>query len=362
MRWLAGAEYYRERLKLPDSLGATFFVLLWGIGFGSAIFMAPLPISLIFGVLGGGAVLGALGSLYHAIQPQRRGIKLDETGVTELYWLRDPVRHPWDSIRDVRISDRDAVIVTGDGELRVSGLRQPAWLRLARRVESLLTGETTEARAAGDEVAPAQIASWLGIPVDGELRCQARIETARTLLLFAAWLGVTLLLTAFYLPFVLSIIGAEGGMKLGLILFIGAHASIFFGVFSGGLLMKLVERLRGVVAGGVRADVTGVWLGGAAGWQHHAWDEVQQIAMDGGVWRVTCRADSFTIAPGVPGAAALVNGLQRVLRARSEGLRLPSGGPVPLTAISRVEDPAERMSAERGLSLTADDSESLDAG
>jgi len=360
MPWIAGAEYYRERLKLPDSIGATMFVMLWGIGFGSAIFMAPLPISLLFGLMGGAAVIGGLGSIYKAIEPQRRGIKLDEFGVTELYWLQDPRRHAWDSIRDVRISDRDAVIVADHGEVRVSGLRQPAWLRLARRVKAAVTGEATEIRSTGDEVPAEQIAEWLGIPVHGELRCQVKGEVVKTLFSLLGWLGVTLLLTAFYLPFVLGIIKAEGGMKLGMLLFVGAHASIFFGVFSGGLLKKLLERVRGFTSG-MRADVTGVWLGGAGGWHHHSWDDLQEIAMESGAWRVTTREDSFTIDPTTPNAARLVNGIQRVLRARTEGLRLPSGGPVPAAAISMVEDPAERMSAERGVSLTDAGTESLDA-
>lgn len=362
MRWVAGTEYYRERLKLPDSLGATLFVVLWGIGFGSAIFMAPLPVSLIFGLLGGGAVFGGLRAVFKAIEPQRRGIRIDERGVTELFWLQEPKLHPWDGIREVRISDRDAVIVSDRGEVRVSGLRQPAWLRLARRVKAALTGESGEVRATGDDLPAEQIAEWLGIPVDGELRCQAKAEAFKTMALAGAWLGVTLLLTAFYLPFILGIIQAEGGMKLGMLLFVGAHASIFFGVFSGGLIKKLVERVRGVASGGIRADVTGLWLGGVAGWQHQSWDEVQQIVMDGGTWRVACREDSFTIDPGLPHAARLVNGIQRVLRARAEGLRLPSSGPVPATAISVVDDASERLTAERGISLTGDETESLDAG
>ena len=363
MRWLAGAEYYRERFKAPDNLGATMFILLWGIGFGSAVIMAPLAVGLIFGLIGGGAAIGALRSIYQGIRPQRRGIRLDERGVTELYWLRDPVKHPWDSIRDVRIGDREASIVTDDGDVRISGARQPAWLRLARRVETLLTGATEPAPTGTSDLAPVELAEWLGIDVNGELRCRPAVNNLGTVLLFLAWLSVTLLLSAFYLPFILGIISSGGRLQLGMIVFIGAHASIFFGVFSGGLLMKLVERIRGVAAGGIRADVTGIWLGGAAGWHHHAWDELQRITMTNGIWRVTTREDEFSIDPKLPNAAKLVNAIQRALKARDIGLRLPSGGPIPMTAISRVDDASEQMGAERGLSLTgAEESESVDAG
>lgn len=342
-------EFYGCRLKLPSGWPALVFVILWGIGFGSAVFMAK-GIGLLFGAIGALAVVGGVSGLIKPLRGQLRGYRLDDAGLTEVRLGQPPRCWPWASMREVKLGDQGACLVTDSGEVRWS-TEVSGWRRLAQKIQAGLNPDET-AEPEGDLLSPDEVRGWLGLAAGQVLRVGAASSERRTgLLLLPVWVAVTLALAAFYSAFFIGFAKTPGLAKLGSLLFITAHASIFFGVFSGGLGLKVYRSLRGGRV--IVADGEGLSLRHGLGWQHYGWDDLQAMTLRDGAWRLEVGEETVTIEPTWRGAAALIRTVQSVLEARRRGLRLPSGGGVSAAAISLArETGASSAELERGLSLS----------
>ncbi len=351
MRYDPGSEYYRQKLRLPKDMAGLAFVFCWGVGFGSAVLMAPLPLGLPFGVIGWGAALGALYSAWRQTCDERRGIEANRDGLIVRYWLRDPEQYAWSEIKEVAVTGDGAVIRTDRGEIAL-GTDLPGWPRLVKRIQERLAGASDAAE--GEAVSAAEVAGWLGIREDEGLFCHPPKTAWKALARVPVWLLITGLLTLFYAPFFYGAFKSPGTMKLGMLLFTTAHASIFFGVFSGGLAVSIVRDLRTALSGGVVADVSGISVGGPAGWHHYRWSELHGVEMVNGAWQVTTTDGSFVLPQGSPNLARLVNGIRQAVRERKLGRRLPELEAIPAGAISLTRDLPSRLGAERGLSVSDD--------
>jgi hypothetical protein len=225
------------------------------------------------------------------------------------------------------------------------------WRRLGLRIQEAL-GQGAAAQPQGEAVDPTVVAGWLGIAPDGYLECRPRGGGGGIALVLApAWLLVTAALVAFYRPFFAGVLSGDAprGMRVGMLLFTTAHASIFFGTFSGGLLLTILRALR--PRHGIRADVAGLHVRGLFGWRFHAWDDIASVVMQDGRWQVAAGDDELVIEPSWQNASPLVRALQQALAARRDGRALPRGGPIPDAALSLARDRGEEAQAERGLSV-----------
>lgn len=341
-------EVYDQQFKLPQGWPGCAFVFCWGLGFGSALLMAPLAIGLLFGIIGWGAALACTIGGVRWLRSQRRAVVLDEAGLHELYYLRAARRVPWDQMVDVRPGRDGAAVVTRDGEL-IGGQGIATWPRLLRRVEAVI-GQRQEADEPAGELLPAeQIAGWLGIEPDGYLVCGGRRGSLVGYALIPVWLLITGGLVTFYSLFLRGG-GPSGAGRIGMWLFILAHASIFLGVFSGGLGLVIWKQLVGST-GRIEADVTGLTVRDRRGRRHLGWAELLDCRMRDGRWQVVCDDDEFSFEGTARNAAALLRAIQESLRARQQGWRLPSSGPVSAAALSLARETGEPATVERGISI-----------
>lgn len=347
------SEYYRERFRWPDGLLAFGFVICWGLAFGSAVLFAPGGLGLVFGLLGWGAAALSLFGLWRQVRDNRRGVQVDDQGLTEWFWFRRPRRLPWAAVQDVRVRDARAEVVTAAGDLRFDAAIS-GWRRLARRCEAAVLEVSEADLATGPQVAAAEVADWLGLEPDGVLHCRGTGGSLGWLGGLAAWGGITLALTLFYAGFLAGALRQHGALRLGLLLFTLAHASIFFAVFSGLPLVNVLRRMRASLAPRVVADATGLHVRGPLGAQFHPWSEIEGVDRTADGWRITTRDDSFTLPAQGTNVGRLVNAVQRAAAARQAGRPLPAGEAIPAGALSVADDEPTRRQTERGLSLTAD--------
>ncbi|MBI2299568.1 MAG: hypothetical protein HYU66_11620 [Armatimonadetes bacterium] len=344
------AESYPQPVHLPKGWQGSAFVVFWGIGFGSAILMVPV-LGILFGVIGWGAAAFAIRSLAKQFGTPRRGLRLTPTALTECFWFRRPRVTPLSAVTGGTIGDRHAVIHATTGDVKLDD-SLPGWLRLANKVEAMHAGEVPEPE--GRLVENEEIATWLGLTEGGWFRVgHGRAPIVAALLLVPVWLVVTGALTAFYGAFFIGLAKAPGMMKVGGLMFTLAHAAIFFGVFSGGLLTQILALLRRGLRSGIEVDVTGLTLGGRHG-RHIAWGEIHSLTSDGPEWRLHTNDETVVFQRTDRNASRLAEAVQRAVTARENGLRLPELGPVPAGAISLVRQSRMEDSAERGLSLVDD--------
>jgi hypothetical protein len=334
-------EYYPQRFRLPEGAAGAAFAFLWGVGFGSAIFFAP-GIGLLFGLIGWGVAAATTVKVWRLLAGRRRGLRLDDTGLTEYRWLAPPRHFSWEQIAGVDEGGQDALVITDSAELRLDD-DLPGWRRLVARLQTAV-GEPVEI---GPDVPPETVEGWLEVPPGGSLDCRARHDVG-TVGLALVWLAVTGVLTAFYAPFFWAGLRSDGSMRIGVLLFTLAHASIFFGAFSGSLLLKLLRKLRGLQH--VSADGLGLHVRTAGGWRVYGWDELDRLRDSDDGWEVEVAGDTLLLRRSSANADRLASAIRRALAARDRGLRLPAAGVVPDGAISLARQTGGEVTDERGLS------------
>ncbi|MCC7493226.1 MAG: PH domain-containing protein [Fimbriimonadaceae bacterium] len=346
------SEHYRQTFRLPDGAGAMGFLAFWGLAFGSAVLLAPWPVGTIFGVVGWGCTALAARWFWRRLRQQRRGLRADAAGLTEEYWLRAARQIPWSEVYDLRGDSQRATIRLASGERITLDADLPGWQRLARRIEAAVLEVAPDELDTTEVVPPEVIRDWLGIEPDGTLVCRGRTARLKVLGLGVAWTAVTGLLCLLYAPFIGAGLASRGAQRLGMLLFILAHAAIFFSVFSGGLLVALRRAWRESVGRRVVADASGLTVHGPFGERDYAWAELDGIDRLTDGWRVTAGDESFLLPAAGAGVGQLVRALQAAVAARAAGQRLPAGGVLPAGALSLAR--AGATDAARGLSRSVD--------
>lgn len=354
-------EFFPQDFQAPSSWPAMAFVFLWGLAFGSAVLMAPLVPGLFFGVVGWGASLGVAALFLKAIAGTRRGVSITSRGIREHLRLAPDRFVPWSEVTAVERASTGASIRTQRGDITI-GDDLSAWPVLVRRVEMVLGEEAEEDE--GDLVSPDEVREWLGLAPGEVLWCRAVGSAFKAWSAVPLWALVTGLLCAFYAPFFWGALTGgfgPGAVRIGALLFTTAHASIFFGVFSGGLLMKVIQAFRAAYGKAILADATGLTFGGARG-RHVSWGELQSATLRDGRWHIGTEHETFVIEPGLSNLGRLVQAIQQAVAAREAGRRLPRLGPVPAGAISIARERSLTADGvDRGISLAEEGSDSLDA-
>lgn len=321
-------EFHRRHVAPPSQWPQLAFTALWGLGFGSAVFMVPV-LGLLFGVIGFSATGGVLYTLWRHYRGQRYGVRLDERGLTDCRWLLTDRHVPWDRVRDVNVGERQVTVETADGPLVIdAGVH--AWQRLGRAIERYL-GRGDDPGA--PTVDPRELEGWLGLDPGGRLECRPRSDyRAWVLLLVPVWAVVTAGLVALYRPFFLGALHSHGAVQVGSLVFTAAHASIFFGAFSGGLLKVILLGLRPPHS--VRADASGVSVRHPLGWQQYRWDEVLGMPRQRHVYGLNLGDEQVNIPDTWLNAAPLARAVEQAVEARRDGWRLPADGPISGAALS----------------------------
>jgi len=239
-------EIYPQDWGQASGQAGELFIFLWGVGFGSAVLTVPV-VGILFGVIGWGAALAVLVRFFRRLQQHRTAVWLTAEGLTERYLVKADRFIPWDDIRQVSLGSDGATIVTKDDSLRV-GHDVHGWLKLAQHVQRIVEGE--EPGEEPSDVDVEEVAGWLGIEPDGKVVCRPKKSRAKAVWQIPLWCLVTALLTAFYAPFFWAAFHAEGRLKIGMLLFVTAHAAVFFGLGCVGFGLKILRELRGLFGGG----------------------------------------------------------------------------------------------------------------
>ncbi len=248
----------------------------------------------------------------------RRGVGVQPEGLVEGF-RRGRTVTPWTEVYGVERHDSYAVIRLAGRAVRIDD-RFGDWRRLADLVEGYSPAVRGDLR--GREVAPEQIAEWLGIPVDGVLFCRLKMGRG------CGW----------------------ALLALGLLMLIGCFAGGSSGAV-GGLTQVVVIGLAVLFsADQIRADVHGLTCREKGRPQRYAWSEIERVDRSGsnGLVVHTTRG-KFTIASAVGNFAALARCLDHVTGARGAGAVLPSEAPMPEGALSRLTGDVEP--ADRAISI-----------
>lgn len=285
-------------------------------------------------VLAAGAILAG------ALLPNlgRRGFVTDDEGLTELYWLRSPRRHPWESVQSVKLWLRTAVIDTDNGRI-VLDERLADWRRLAAVVMERIAPPEESPEA--EEIPPERVCQWLGVPADGALVCRQRVFVV-------ARLGMGCLVTWIATLLASSLLGV-----------------LALGPIAGVAAALAVDWLRGRRAPSIRADGFGLTVRDADGKRFVPWSAVQQLVLESPeqrrfYWTPEQMAQDHLCQIGTRfgvyrfyrsdwGGEALLAGLTSLLEARAAGSKLPDLGQATDASLSRPRLTGDEA-ADRGLS------------
>jgi hypothetical protein len=267
----------------------------------------------------------------------RRGIELDDDGLTIVGWFGRHRFVPWTRITDLR-DGGDAASFTADGGRFVLDADTVGWRRLYREIERHLRPEYER-----DEVGSSRLAQCLGIRAGGVLECRPRH-------LFV-WSVAGLAFSVTVLALVLAFMDERVEKVL---------RALEFGSFAIVCGWSAWTQWRFRV---VRADVTGLVAGVGRQRMSVPWAAVRSIerqttrrARGPTAEIVVVKTDQGEIrfVPADKGGVELEEGIRRVLAERDAGRLLPSGAPLSDAALSRVRLTGE-SDAERGLSRVVED-------
>lgn len=252
-------------------------------------------------------------------------IILDEQGLTEVYRHRQLVT-PWDEIYGVTWKDRSVAIKFAGRTLMLRD-NFAGWRRLGGEVEQRAVLLRPESRPA--EVTDERIAEWLGIPLDGALRCSFGRRRLWGWAIIAMWLLIAV---------VPLIFNHEMSGNLG---------STWMMLWIAAAMLASADH--------VSADVHGISLRVKGKPQTYAWAEIESVKDDGQSLTVTTSRGKFSLASSMPGSEKLRLTIRHVAEAKRLGLELPDERPISETAISRSSGATPTDEAvERGLSRSAD--------
>ncbi len=252
-------------------------------------------------------------------------IIVDEPGLTEVYRHRQ-ITTPWDEIYDVTWKDR-SVAIKFAGRSLVLRDNFADWRRLGAEVEARAVLLRPESRPA--EVTDERIAEWLGIPLDGVLRCSFGRRRLWGWAIIALWLLIAV---------VPMIFNHDLSSNLG---------STWMMLWIGAAMLASADHIS--------ADVHGISLRVKGKPQTYAWAELESAKDDGQSLTVTTARGKFRLASTMPGSERLRLTIRHVTETKRLGLELPDERPISETAISRSSSAAPTAeAAERGLSRSAD--------
>lgn len=250
-----------------------------------------------------------------AAGPRAGGLWLDEAGLV-VVWPDEQRRRAWTELHPPRWSSAGPVI--GGIELR----RYLDGEALAHRLDARLG--TSAPAAAGEELLPATIERWLGVPPGGALHC--RLASRRR------WVHV----------------GA-----LAALLTISLAAALSDHDFTAFLMIPLlVPILLALVRSAMTVVADGQGLSVRAGRRsrYYAWSEVEGLRQGAFDWVIHTRRGNLHLALAARGHDKVVGIVKHLLAVRATGAQLPTAAPTPEQALSRM--PAPESLAARGLSVT----------
>lgn len=256
-------------------------------------------------------------------------VSTDAEGWREWRWPCVVRRRRWDELLAVE-ADR---LVTARGPLVVPPQLRHAEELLARGRAAL--GATDERDDVPVDIAPDQVAAWLGLPPDGLLVCDnplAGVVAPR-----AVRLGCPV---------------ALGGCALALVLWrpvllgwLVTYVGLVAGVVRWGTPAETAREVR------ASPDWLDVRLPG--GWRRLAWGSLRALSGDeGSLWLLRTTQGDVRIPWRLRQTEPLLHAVRQALEARAQGLELPRlSGDVPETALSRATLDAD---VTRGLSRGAE--------
>ena len=259
----------------------------------------------------------------------RAGITTDDEGLTEWYPLFYRRRLRWADITEVVASDFRAVLTHPRGHVV---LEPPLadWAQIAGRAQRHL-GEEPTAQAHEEDVLalpPEEVATWLGIERDGELRCESRFHRR-----WLWWL---------VMPFI----------AVGVALFTSLFLVVLALVYGSGLA-AVSGRRRDRRVHEVRATATSLELRSDEGWRTVAWGSIKELRKVGLFQVVHTTDGDLWLPPRLTNAERLLAAIGHAIEARRQGWALPrAAGDVPESALSRAE---LSVDADRGLSVTGEE-------
>lgn len=271
------------------------------------------------------------------------GVWSGPEGWTE-WWLLARRRHRWDELVAVEATDTDARLLTAAGELRLDARVRDWWALVARAQAALGQGEAEPDVA----VAPSDVASWLGLAVDGVLsgetpRPRRWVTAMRALLAVEAVLFAALCLGLWWFALV------WGAWGLGALALVATAVELW--------LCRQVRRARPIVLVGELAALVDRFRATPEslefhhlehGWQSCAWGSLRELTADGRAWLLTTSRGDYRLDRSLTHLEPLLDAVRQALAARRGGLALPRlSGDVPETALSRAR---VEVDAQRGLS------------
>jgi hypothetical protein len=262
------------------------------------------------------------------------GFRVEERGLRACYPLGFGRLYRWDEMEGVVIDEDGATIRTSRGSVRLRGDLSD-WLRVAGLCQRAL-GQTVSRELDHDAVVdlPAEeVASWLGVSLDGSLRCTSLYHRR----FYAYQLGSTLV----YL--------------LGLYLWnLGLLAASVIGMLLTGY--NRASRKRGARISEVRASPTDLDVRSDTGWHKYPWGGLLRLVPRGRFWVVSTVDGDLWLPPGLKHGKTLLAAIRQAIEARQRGFALPRmSADVSQAALSRAE--AGAMDAERGLSVAEEGAE-----
>lgn len=303
----------RERVKAVVALVlAVLVIALIGAGTATGYLLAAAAVPLAL------TLPSALRGTWRA------GVRRDAGGLRECGPLGFGRRVSFEQMRAVEIEADHAIVHTTEGPLK---LAPPLcdWLALALVCREAVEGQRAEAAEPWPDISAAQVATWLGLPPEGELECVSGYHAICSLVR-PPLLALTLALLI--IP------------PIGLALWLGTSASGWFGPAGRRRDQRVLEVRAGGDAIAVRTPL---------GWRRFGWGSLVEVARRGAFTVVTTTQGDVWLPPGLSDGDLLIRAIEQAVEARREGLTLPRlPAEVSAAAISRAGGEA---SARRGLTV-----------
>lgn len=191
-----------------------------------------------------------------------------------------------------------------------------------------------------EQLEPETIEEWLGVEPGGALTCGISRANVSAVLIGALAL---VLLTVVCLTRWPDSAAPLGALAVGLV-----------GSWAVGALLTL-ECLC-ISARRIRADARGLSVRQRGRHDHFAWSEITAVRARERGWIISTERGDVMYAGITGDHLTVIDTIRRVLAARDAGLTLPSDGPVPDVALSRMTGD-EGAEVDRGLSVTRDEPE-----